>query len=111
MKFFNRFKLDNWWVVVFILGLLSCAASFFLRPDFVKPKNLFGLGVGLLLIGAAYLMGEVRYFKVKTPDIYPGDGGWLYAKEIKHNLSSLALLVLGLVLTYAFLFRILKPLF
>lgn len=110
MKFFNRFKLDNWWVVVFGLGVLSLGAAFFISVPFLNPKNLFGLGVGLTLIGVAYLMGEVRYYKVKLPDLYPGDGGWLYAKEIKHGPAGLLLLGLGLILTGAFLYRLLKPL-
>lgn len=103
MKVLENIKLDKWYGIILYLGILLMGASFYFKVDFIEEKYLFGLGIGLFLIGISNIKSE-KY------EHHLVNGGMLSTKIIKHSPSSILILIIGLVLTSLFGFLIIKGL-
>ena len=106
----SNLKLDKWWKGVFWLGVFFSLYSFYFSPDFLSPQHLFGLGLGLVLIGISYWIGEKKRSWIKPPNIYTGGAALITQKYIKHNFVTIVLLSLGIILTLLFGYLIIKKL-
>lgn len=100
---FNLFKIDTWWKAVFALGIIACVGASIFNIEFIERKHLFGLGLGMLLIGLSYWMAW------KTANTFHL-GGILSWQVVKHNFVSIILLLIGIGLTGLFGFLIVKGL-
>ncbi|MDP3352436.1 MAG: hypothetical protein Q8S44_01685 [Flavobacteriaceae bacterium] len=89
MKILENLKLDKWYGIVLYLGVLLIASSFIFKPEFLKEKHLFGLGIGMILIGIAYWMSEKHLSEIAY-------GGILSTQIIKHNFVSIILIIFGI---------------
>ncbi|MGB3851516.1 MAG: hypothetical protein WA958_16220 [Tunicatimonas sp.] len=103
MKLLENVKLDKWYGIVLYLGVALISASFLLKPEFVDQKHIFGLGLGMILIGIGYVMSE-KYLSVIAYD------GMLSKKINKHNLVTVLLITAGLVLIGLFGFKLVQSL-
>lgn len=110
MSFLENLKLDSWWKAVFYLGVASIVCSFLFQPGFLQPKHLFGLGVGMVLIGIAYWIAEKEFSAIKPPNAYTGPAALMTWKTIKHNPISVSCLLIGLGLIGMFGVLIIKGL-
>jgi len=89
MGFSNFFKIDNWWKAVLIIGCLMSTASIMFNIQFLNPKHLFGLGLGMIAIGLSFFMAQ-KYLHV------PDYGGYWTRKITQHNFISRVLLGIGI---------------
>lgn len=103
MKLLENLKLDKWYGIVLYLGAMMMAASLYFKVDFIEEKHLFGLGIGLVLIGLAYWISE-RYLNQIAYN------GILSTQIIKHNPISIILLIIGVLLVTLFGFLVVKGL-
>ncbi|HEX9826413.1 MAG TPA: hypothetical protein VGA80_07415 [Flavobacteriaceae bacterium] len=103
MNLLENLKLNRWYGVVLYLGVLLIVASLYFEIDFVQKKHLFGLGIGMILIGLAHLMSE----KYLTKFDY---GGYFTIPINKHNAISRILIFFGIGLVGLFGFLIVKDL-
>ncbi len=107
MNFLNSLKLDTWWRVVLLLGILGIVGSFIFTIDFIQSKHLFGLSVGMLIVGLSYLAAQ--RWHIKPPNVYTG--GIAQYSIIKHTIFTGVFLIIGWLLILTFGFLILKNLF
>jgi len=110
MNFLERLKIDSWWKVVLLLGIGSIFMSFTIDIDFVQERYLFGVGLGMLLIGISYWIAEKSFSEIKPPNVYTGPAALISWKEIHHNPITCIMLTLGLILICLFGFLIVKNL-
>jgi hypothetical protein len=103
MKILENLKLDKWYGLVLYLGVALISASLLFKPEFIEQKHAFGLGLGMILIGLAYVMSE-------TLDNQIAYGGILTLKYNKHNVVTIILILLGLGLVGLFGFKIVESL-
>lgn len=103
MKLLDSLKLDSWWAILLYLGIALLMVSLITNVEFIEKKHLFGLGLGVFLIGFSYKMAE-KYLNMREP------GGILSTKIIKHTFPTIVLLILGLGLTVIFGGLIIKEL-
>lgn len=103
MKLLENLKLDRWYGIVLYLGVALISASLFLTPEFVAQKHLFGLGVGMLLIGIGYVMSEKYMHEIAY-------GGIISHKINKHNFASIILIAIGVGLVGLFGFKLVQSL-
>jgi hypothetical protein len=96
-------KIDIWWKAVLVLGVLSIASAMSFEINFIENKHLFGLGLGMILIGISFWMAW------KTASAI--DNGRLWStKIIDHNIVSIIILILGIGLSILFGFLIVREL-
>ncbi|MEI6348877.1 MAG: hypothetical protein WCP69_13095 [Bacteroidota bacterium] len=95
MNIFENFKIDVWWKAVLLIGCLLIAASFFFNITFINPKHLFGLGLGLSLIGLSYFIANKHAHT-------PVSGGFLVQQITQHNFVTILLLIIGIVISVMF---------
>ena len=110
MNILENLKLDSWYGIVLYIGILLIAASLFLKVDFLEEKHLFGLGLGMFLIGISFRIAEKYAHTIKPPNFYSGGAALLSWKVIKHNPISIIILIIGIVLTGFFGFLIIENL-
>jgi len=110
MKFLENLKLDSWWKAVLYLGVGSVICSFVFKVDFIEDKHLFGLGIGMILVGISYWIAEREHSTIKPPNAYTGPAAFITWKTIKHNPVTVILLLIGLGLFGLFGFLIVKGL-
>lgn len=103
MKILENLKLDKWYGILLYLGVLLIAASFYFNPEFLEKKHIFGLGIGMILIGIAYWMSEKHLSEIAY-------GGILSTQIIKHNFVSIILIIIGIVLIGLFGFKLVQTL-
>lgn len=96
---FDFFKIDTWWKAVLLLGLASCAGAGLFDFEFLEEKHLFGLGIGMLLLGIGY------WKSWKTISEF-GYGGMLSYKGHKFDIISFLLIVIGILLIALFGYKI-----
>lgn len=96
----NIFKVDHWSKFVLFCGILFSAAAFFFDIQFVNPKYLLGLGIGLILIGIGYWMA-------KNIAHQWGDGGMYQWPVYIHNWTTRSIIGLGTITALYFLIRVL----
>ena len=109
-SFFNNLKIDKWWKGILWLSIFFILSSFFFSPNFLKSKHLFGFGLGLLFIGFSYWVSEKTQSQIKPANAYTGNAGIITYKYIKHDLVTIILLTLGIILSILFGFLIIKNL-
>ncbi len=110
MKFLENLKLDKWYTITLYLGVLLIASSLFFEKKWVEEKHLFGLGIGLILIGLSMLMAVKSKSTFKPPNVYTGGPALLSWKEIKHNPVSIMIMILGFLITGLFGYLIVRGL-
>ncbi len=110
MSFLEGLKLNTWWKVILWLGVVADAATFIFNIDFINKKYLFGLGLGMILIGISYWIAQKTYSTLKPSNVYTGQAGILSWKEINHNPVTVILLTLGITLVIIFGLLIIKNL-
>ena len=102
MSFLENLKLDSWWGITLYLGVLSCIGAVFLKVDFLNEKHLFGLGIGLILIGISHVIAYRHRSEFKPANAYTGGAGLLQWREIRHSMSTIILFILGLLISLPF---------
>jgi len=110
MNFLERLKIDSWWKVVLLLGIGSIFMSFTINVDFIQERYLFGLGLGMLLIGISYWIAEKSFSEIKPPNVYTGPAAFISWKEIHHNLFTIIMFLGGIIFVFLFIFLIIKDL-
>jgi len=103
MKLLENLKLDSWYGIVLYLGVLLIAASLFLKPDFLEQKHIFGLGVGMIIVGIASIMSERNKSEIAF-------GGILSTKINEHNFVTIILIIIGIGLIGLFGFKVIQSL-
>ena len=110
MKFLENLKLDSWWKAVLYLGVGGIVCSFLFEVDFVEAKHIFGLCIGMVMIGISYWIAEKELAQFKPPNAYTGPGGFVTWKEIRHNPITVVLIIIGIGLVGLFGVLIVKDL-
>ena len=95
MNILQNLKLDRWYSIVLYLGALLVLASLVLQIDFLKVKHLFGLGMGMAIVGLAFYIAE----KVASAIAL---GGIISTTIIKHNIATIIMLIIGFALITLF---------
>ena len=111
MNFLNNLlKLGKWYAIVLYVGIGFMFASIYFKINFIEEKHLFGLGVGMFMIGISFFKAEKGKSAIKPPNAYTG-GALLFSwKEIRHNPVTKFLLIIGVLLCFPFGFLIIKSL-
>ncbi|MDD4409087.1 MAG: hypothetical protein PHW52_00345 [Candidatus Pacebacteria bacterium] len=107
---FNNFKLDKWWRIVLCLGISSVIGSFVYTPQFIEAKNLFGIGLGMILVGISYIMAESSHSWIKPPNAYTGGTALITQDFTKHNIITRTICFIGICLIITFGFLIIRAL-
>ena len=110
MKFLDAIKLDKWWKLVLYIGIGAVVASLYFQISFIENKHLFGLGIGMFLIGLSLWIAEQHFSAIKPPNVYTGPTALISWTEIRHNPVTIILFLLGLIFIGLFGFLILKNL-
>ena len=110
MDYLQKLKLDTWYGIVLYLGCLLIAASLFFKVEFLEEKNLFGLGLGMFLIGISFYKAEKTLNTIKPPNVYTGGPALISWKEIHHDIFSFILLIIGIILSGLFGYLLIKNL-
>ena len=103
MEFLNALKLNTWWSIVLWLGLIALIISSVYEIDFLNNKHLFGLGIGLILIGLSFTIAEGSFSYIKPPNVYTGEAALITHKTIEHNPITIGMLSIGALITLGFL--------
>ena len=101
MSNWPNLKIDIWWKAILILGVLAAIGAATFEIDFLERKHLFGLGIGMILIG----FGFWKSWKTLTEFVI---GGMLSTQVYKHDFISVMLIIIGIILTGLFGFLIVK---
>ena len=110
MKILENLKLDKWWVFVLYLGVGANVAALMFQVDFIEERHLFGLGIGLIMIGLSFWIAEEKFSRIKPPNVYTGGVALISWTEIRHNWFTNILLIAGVGITGLFGFLIIKDL-
>ena len=103
MKILDNLKLDTWWAIVLYSGIALIATALLIKVDFIEAKHLFGLGLGMFLVGLSFKMAN------KTATTFT-HGGMLSTKITQHNVISIIILIIGLIITGIFGYLVIKKL-
>ena len=103
MSNWPNLKIDIWWKAVLILGVLAAIGAASFEIDFLERKHLFGLGLGMILIG-------LGFWKSWSKTAIMMNDGSLKTDLYKHDVISVVLLVLGVLMVGFFGFLIVKGL-
>lgn len=96
-------KIDVWWKAILVLGLIACIGAASFDIDFLEKKHLFGFGLGMIVIG----VGFWKSWKTLTEFI---PGGMLNTQVNRHDIVSVLLIILGVMMIGLFGFLIVKGL-
>lgn len=96
----NIFKVDSWWKVILICGILLSGYSLIFDAKFIENKYVFGLGIGMTIVGVGCWMALKTVFKRI-------DEGMLRYNELAHTPLTKTITGFGIVLSLYFLIRIL----
>jgi len=103
MTALGKMKIDVWWKAVLILGIFATASSLIFEITFIENRHLFGFGLGMIFVGIAQWMA----WKVVSQIAF---GGILSTRVIKHDVISIIILIIGIVLILLFGFLIVRGL-
>lgn len=103
MKLLENLKLDRWYRIVLYLGVALIASTLFFKIEFLEQKNIFGLGIGMIIIGVAHIMSERHISEIAY-------GGILTTEIKKHNCVSMLLIIIGIGLIGIFGFKVILSL-
>jgi len=104
MDFFKNLGLEQWWNIILYIGILLVAATLMFDISFLDKKHLFGLGMGLVIIGIAQNIA-LKHITI------PGIGGYWQTKDIIHNRFTKLLLIFGVLISLCFFVLIIIKLF
>lgn len=100
MEFGSLFKVDHWWKLVLLCGILLTASSMMFDIQFIERRYILGLGIGMTLVGIGYWMAK------KVAHQW-ADGG-MYSWDIfEHNWITRTVIGSGTLISIYFLIRIL----
>ena len=102
MNLINKLRLDSWWNLIMYLGVLLGAASLKLDIKFIENKNLFGLSLGMIMLGISFWIAEKEQSAIKPSNAYTGPAALISWREIHHNFFSLFCLVISIFLILIF---------
>lgn len=103
MTEWKLFKIDIWWKAVLMLGILGVAGALLLQIDFLERKHLFGLGIGMIMIGLGFWKAYKTFSQF-------GFGGLFSWKDYKYDVASILLIIIGIGITVLFGFLIIRGL-
>ena len=103
MKIQEIFKIDAWWKLIIVVSLLLGAAALLFPISFLNPKHVFGLAIGLFLIGLSYFIAQCY-------EHIPAPGGFFTNRITVHNFFSILILIAGIGLTGLFMYYVVKGL-
>ncbi len=103
MEFLNALKLNTWWSIILWLGLIALLTSSIYDIDFLENKHLFGLGIGLVLIGLSMTIAEGSFSFIKPPNAHTGGAALITQRTIEHNLVTRCMLGAGFAVSLLFL--------
>ncbi len=110
MDFLNNFKLDTWWKIVLWLGVISITASLVHEVSFIQNKHLFGLGVGLVLVGLSHAIAHNTQSYFKAANAYTGSAALITYDVLNHNGVTCLLFTIGLAISSLFFILLIKSL-
>ncbi len=110
MKFLENLKLDKWWAFVLYLGVGTSLSALMFKVDFIEEQHLFGLGIGMILIGLSFWIAEKQFSGIKPPNFYTGGTAVISWTETRHNWLTKILLVAGFAIVGLFGLLIIKNL-
>lgn len=102
MEFLNALKLNTWWSIVLWLGIIALIFSSVYEIDFLENKHLFGLGLGLILIGLSFTIAEGTFSFIKPSNAYTGGAALITQKTLDHNPFTIGLFGIGTLITILF---------
>jgi hypothetical protein len=103
MSEWPNLKIDIWWKAVLVLGLIACIGAASFNIDFLERKHLFGFGIGMMLIGIGFWKSWKTFSQIVA-------GGILSTQGYKHDVVSILLIILGVLLFRLFGYLIVKGL-
>ena len=103
MSEWKFFSIDIWWKAVLMLGILAAVGSSLFKIEFLESKHLFGLGLGMIMIGLGFWKAYKTFSQFES-------GGILSWKDYKHDIVSILLIVIGIGLSGLFGFLAIKGL-
>ena len=100
MELGTLFKLDHWWKLVLLCGILLSASSMMFDIQFIERRYILGLGLGMALIGIGYWIAKKRAH-------HWADGG-IYSWDVfEHNKATKTIIGSGVLISIYFFIRIL----
>ncbi|RPA66848.1 hypothetical protein EF405_18860 [Cyclobacteriaceae bacterium YHN15] len=99
----KQFNIDIWWKAVLMLGILTVSGASLFQIEFLENRHLFGLGLGLILIGLGFWKSYKTLSQISTRGI-------LSYKIHKHDFTSIFLIVIGILVTGFFGFLLINGL-
>ena len=57
----KQFNIDIWWKAILMLGILTVSGASLFQIEFLEIRHLFGLGLGLILIGLGFWKSYKTY--------------------------------------------------
>lgn len=100
MKLESPFKIDHWWKLVLVCGILLSASAMMFDIQFIERRYILGLGLGMVLVGIGYWMAK------KVAHQW-ADGGMYYWDIFRHNWVTKLLIGFGSLISLYFFIRIL----
>ena len=100
MEFGSLFKVDHWWKLVLLCGILLTASSMMFDIQFIERRYILGLGIGMVLVGIGYWMAK------KVAHQW-ADGGMYRWDIFEHNWITRTVIGSGTLISIYFLIRIL----
>lgn len=88
--------IDRWWNILILLGCGFVFISLAFKADFLKSSYIFGMGLGIILIGISFLIATSEICKAA----YGSD--FIRLTQIKHTVITKIILCVGLLLTIIF---------
>lgn len=86
-----------------MLGVLAVIGASIFEIDFIESKHLFGLGIGMIVLGVGFWKSYKTFSHIRY-------GGILSWKDYRYDIVSIVLIVFGLGLTGLFAYHIIKGL-
>jgi hypothetical protein len=90
------FKVNMWWKAALILGVAASGVALMFDIKILNEKYLFGLGLGLILIGMSCFIANKH---VNIPYL----GGMLSTEKLMHNVFTIIIFAIGTGITILFL--------
>lgn len=100
MEFGQLFKIDYWWKLVLLCGIMLSGSALVFDIQFIERRYILGLGIGMIFIGIGYWMSKQVAHKW-------ADGGMYHWDIFVHNWKTRSIIGLGFILSIYFLIRIL----
>lgn len=100
MELGNLFKVDHWWKLALLCGILLTASSLIFDIQFIERRYMLGLGLGMVLIGIGYWMAK------KVAHVW-ANGGVYFWDIFQHTWITKTMIGIGILISLYFFIRIL----